>query len=356
MNKEEDIIEQFKNRVDELMPIHELDIRFAPSGFEIGGLRPDIIANVTYKDLHFDLVGEILNRQSSSVFKSKISLLKSYVAKDRKLLPILIAEYLSPARRRQCQQEGVYFLDLSGNVFIEYEGLFIERSGFQNRFPEKRRGRGPFSDKASLILRALLSDVEKIWGIRELAYSVGLDPGYVSRMARELEGRDYITRQDSKLKLRDGGSLLEDWVRNYDYKKNEQAGYFCMAKGPEEIIDKLQKARIPQEIRYALGFQAGANLVAPYSIYNEVHIYIERRDSIDWFREELRLKPAKDGANLTFLSPHYRHSVFYGVRKISALWVVSDLQLYLDLYRYPIRGLEQAEHLYEKRLKRVVEG
>jgi hypothetical protein len=33
-----------------------------------------------------------------------------------------------------------------------------------------------------------------------------------------------------------------------------------------------------------------------------------------------------------------------------------DLQLYLDLHSYPIRGLEQAEHLYEKRLKRIIEG
>ena len=38
------------------------------------------------------------------------------------------------------------------------------------------------------------------------------------------------------------------------------------------------------------------------------------------------------------------------------LWVVSDLQLYLDLHNYPIRGLEQAEHLYEKRLKPIIEN
>ena len=35
--------------------------------------------------------------------------------------------------------------------------------------------------------------------------------------------------------------------------------------------------------------------------------------------------------------------------------MVSDLKLYLDLYNYPIRGLEQAEHLYEKCLKHIIE-
>ncbi|GAH29581.1 unnamed protein product, partial [marine sediment metagenome] len=82
--------------------------------------------------------------------------------------------------------------DLSGNVFLEYEDLYIERIGFPNRFPEERRGRGPFSDKASLILRAIFPNKEKLWGVRELAQSVNLNPGFVSRMARELEKRNYV--------------------------------------------------------------------------------------------------------------------------------------------------------------------
>jgi DNA-binding MarR family transcriptional regulator len=63
--------------------------------------------------------------------------------------------------------------------------LFIERIGFPNKFPVKRQGRSPFSDKASLVLRALLSCGNQLWGIRELAQEIALDPGYVSRMARE---------------------------------------------------------------------------------------------------------------------------------------------------------------------------
>jgi hypothetical protein len=68
------------------------------------------------------------------------------------------------------------------------------------------------------------------------------------------------------------------------------------------------------------------------------------------------LKEVVKGANLIFLLPYYKNSVFYDMQKIRNLWVVSDLQLYLDLYNYPIRGLEQAEHLYEKRLKQIIEG
>jgi hypothetical protein len=282
--------------------------------------------------------------------------LKSSAKQDVGLIPLVVAKYLSPDRRKQCQEEGVYFLDLSGNVFLVYDGFYIERIGFPNRFPEKRRGRGPFSDKASLILRAAFSDIEKVWGVRELAQSVGLDPGFVSRMAQELEKRNYVSRIDSKLKLRDPKGLLDDWVREYDYKRNQEVRYFCLAKGPEEIIDKLIAARLPDDIPYALGLHAGANLIDPYVVYNEVHIYIQNEGSIDRFVEKLKLREAREGANLIFLLPYYKHSVFYGKQRIRKVWVVSDLQLYLDLHNYPIRGLEQAEHLYEKRLKHIIEG
>ncbi|GAH74242.1 unnamed protein product, partial [marine sediment metagenome] len=243
------------------------------------------------------------------------------------------------------------FLDLSGNVFLEYEDLYIERIGFPNHFPEERRGRGPFSDKASLILRAIFPNKEKLWGVRELAQSVNLNPGFVSRMARELEKRNYVVRLNGKLKLRDPKSILEDWVREYDYNKNREVKFFYLGKSPDEIIGKVRDIDISERIQYAFGLQAGANLASPYAVYNEVHIYIPGRDSIEFFEKRLKLKQAQQGANVIFLLPYYKQSVFYGKQKIRGLWVVSDIQLYLDLYNYPIRGLEQAEHLYEKRLK-----
>jgi DNA-binding Lrp family transcriptional regulator len=356
MGIELEILDYLEKHIGDLIPLQGLSIRFEAPRSEGKKWHPDFMARVSYKKLEFKLIGEIVGQQSSSIFKAKLSLLKSHAGKDRGLVPLVVAKYLSPDRRKQCQEEGVHFLDLSGNVFLEYDGLHIERVGFPNRFPEKRRGRGPFSDKASLILRAALSNIKKVWGVRELAQSVGLDPGFVSRMVQELEQRNYISRIDSKLKLREPKSLIEDWVREYDYKRNQEVRYFCLAKGPEEIIDKLVAARIPDDIQYALGLHAGANLVAPYAVYNEVHIFIQNRAIIDRFVEKLKLREAGEGANLIFLLPYYRHSLFYDKQAIRDLWVVSDLQLYLDLRNYPIRGLEQAEHLYEKRLKHIIEG
>jgi hypothetical protein len=353
---EQKIMDYLVNHIGDLIPLKGLSIRFETQRPKDKAWQPDFTARVSYKKQQFKLIGEIISQQSYSFFKAKLSSLKSHTGKGEDVIPVVVASYLSPDRRSQCQEQGTCFLDLSGNVFLEFDGLHVERIGFPNRFPEKRRGRGPFSDKASLILRAALSDPQKVWGVRELAQSIGLDPGFVSRMAQELEKRNYVSRIDSKLRLREAKSLLEDWVREYDYKRNQEARYFCLSKGPEELIEKVAAAQIPDDITYALGLHAGANLIAPYSVYNEVHIYVQNEEVINWFVDKIELRQAGEGANLIFLLPYYKNSVFYGKQRIKGVWVVSHLQLYLDLANYPIRGLEQAEHLYERRLRQIVEG
>jgi DNA-binding transcriptional regulator YhcF (GntR family) len=353
---EREILDYLVHHIGDLLPLQGLSIRFETPRSKDKAWQPDFAARVSYKKLQFKLIGEIISQQSSSIFKAKLSLLKSHAGKVEGLVPVVVAPYLSPDRRKQCQAEGICFLDLSGNIFLEFDGLHVERTGYPNLFPEKRRGRSPFSDKASLILRAALSDPKKVWGVRELAQSVGVDPGFVSRTAQELEKRNYVSRIDSKMKLHEPKSLLEDWVREYNYKRNQEVRYFCLAKGAEEIIEKLAAARLPDDLPYALGLHAGANLIAPYSVYNEVHIYAKNKGVINRFVEKMKLSEAAEGANLILLLPYYKHSVFYGKQRIKKLWVVSDLQLYLDLHNYPIRGLEQAEHLYEKRLRHVLEN
>ncbi len=119
----------------------------------------------------------------------------------------------------------------------------------------------------------------------------------------------------------------------------------------DSILQHLRKIKIARKMKYALSVQAGASLVAPHAVYKEVHLYVENRQGIKHFIEELDLRSAPQGANLVLMLPYYKHSVFYDFREINGLSVVSDIQLYLDLYSYPVRGREQAAYLFDKRLK-----
>ena len=352
--REQEIINNFKSSLKQLLPIDGLSVKPLPKPKLPAGV--DLAADVRFEKLQFEMIIEVVAGNSLPILRNKIGRLKAFADQKRDAVPVLVAPYLSPERQELCQNEGVDFIDLSGNVHLQYKSLYIDKRGLPNRFPEKRYGRNPFSDKASLILRALLEGKEQSWGIRALAHKIGLDPGFVSRMAKENEDRGYVARLDSKLRLRSVEGMLDDWVRSYSLKKNKHSRYFCMAESAGGIIDKIRQLAIADGVQYALSVQAGASLVAPLSSFKEVHVYVSSERDAAFFEKALALTPAERGANLILMRPYYKNSVYYGSRIIDGLRVVSDIQLYLDLYGYPIRGLEQAEHILNHRIKPEHDG
>jgi len=347
---EKEIINELEKSLKTLIPIPGLRIIIESSPARQG----DIVAKFDYQGLCFDILVEVMAANSLPVFQNKINKLKSPAAADEFAVPVLAAPYLSPERQALCRDSGIFFVDLSGNIYIAYRSFYIERVGFPNKYPEKRQRRSPFSDKASLILRELLKNRNRQWGIRELAQKIALDPGYVSRMAKSLEESGYVARSNRKLSIRSPKEILDDWVRVYDLKKNELIPFFIQASSVESIVQRLREIKLPRKMKYALSVQAGASLVAPYAVYKEVHVYVENRQGIEHFIKELDLRGAAQGANLVLMLSYYKHSVFYDFREINGLRVVSDIQLYLDLYGYPVRGREQAAYLFDKRLKRLL--
>jgi len=347
MKIEQDIILEIESKIKAVIPFDKVKFDLNP---QIDPIKPDFVADVVFKNLHFSMVIEVISGESLSIFRDKLSRLKMIINIRPDLVPLIISKYLSPQKVEECKSKDINLMDLSGNVFFKHESIYIERVGLPNLFPEVRKGRNIFSDKASLIIRAMLQD-NRIWGVRELANSIDIDAGYLSRMLKELEKQNYLYRLNNKFKLRNLNALFEEWVRSYDYKLNKEFKYFCLAKSAVKIIDNIKELRIPEDIKYALSFHAGAYLVSPHAVFNEVHIYVSDNEARDYFIRQLDPKPVDKGANLVLLYPHYKDSVFYGRQRKEGLFVVSDIQLYLDLYKYPLRGIEQAEHIYKKFLK-----
>ncbi len=62
-------------------------------------------------------------------------------------------------------------------------------------------------------------------------------------------------------------------------------------------------------------------------------------------RQTLDLKELKRGGNFYLIRPYYKNSVFFNNQKVKGYNVVSDLQLYLDLYNFPQRGRDHAQYL-----------
>jgi len=90
--------------------------------------------------------------------------------------------------------------------------------------------------------------------------------------------------------------------------------------------------------------------------FSEIQIFnlAKIKKDFDGDKEKLinatELKPVSSGANLLMLIP-YDEEIFYATQKVRDKNVVSNVQLYLDLYNYKGRGREQAEYLRDKAIK-----
>ncbi len=267
---------------------------------------------------------------------------------------VLAAPFFSSSRQEVLRGLGVPFFDLAGNAWLVGDALHVDRRGFANPFVEERGARNPFSDKASLVPRALIAGGPRR-GIRAVAEVVDLSPGYVSKVVQELERRGYAARLKDGIALRHGEELLTDWVAAYRRRTVEAREYFVPASSADAVMEAFR--RCPAQLRdaCALTLQAGASLVHPYAEFDSVEVYIRSGEAGDELAEALGAREVERGANLRLSEPYYRVSAFYGARIVDELLVVSDLQLWLDLYDYPQRGGEQAERILERGLRPQLE-
>jgi DNA-binding transcriptional regulator YhcF (GntR family) len=318
--------------------------RKAATGFSV---------TVDFKEARLELTGEWIESPSSAALKDRAAWLRQLSQGDPRITPIIMAPYLTESQRQLLIDAGVGFIDLAGNAHVEARGVYVSKVSPRPSGPKKIAAPNPFSDKASLVVRQLLSQRNPV-GVRELAAKIDVTPGYVSKVLSRLDTLGYLSKdQEQKVNVRDPKSILQDWAAVYDYTKNRMTGYFCRARGVEIILDKLQRAVAPEG--YALTAQAGAHLVAPYAAFDRVDIYVPSLRVVEGLAAALGLEPVGKGANVVLWEPYLKRSVFFGCREVRGVRVVSDVQLYLDLVKYPLRGAEQAGHLYQTLLMPLLE-
>ncbi|MCE5190619.1 MAG: hypothetical protein LLG08_02465 [Actinomycetia bacterium] len=278
-------------------------------------------------------------------------------------IPVIASPYLSPANQQLLRDANAAFIDYAGNAWLVAPGIHIDRRGFANPGKEERGQRDLFSDKASLVLRTLLV-ARSPMGVREIANTVSskderirLTPGYVSKMVGELERRGYVSRSDEKIVLRHADELLRDWTSAYRGRRRPvPASYFVLAPSAEDLLPRVAEAFDAKGADYVLTGHAGASLVDRYTAFDVADVYVRELEDAVPALADLGARRVERGGNVNISVPYYRESAFYD-RQMSkgGIKVASDLQLYLDLYDYPVRGREQAEHLYERHLRSLVE-
>jgi len=317
--------------------------------------RVDFAARLCIAGKELKLLGETKAVGEPWAIRLAIHQLREYQQVYPEYTPLLVAPFMGPKGRELCKEHGIGYIDLSGNCYLEGNGIYIDKVGRSNRFHEVKEIEGLFSDKASLIVRAVVERAKEQHGVRELSRQLGVSPAWTSQVLAGLVRVGYAARTNREIYISRPLDLLQDWADSHDFsRRNDVFSFFCDAPTPEALISRIAAINGAAERRYALTLHAGASLVAPFAKFHEVHMYVdpwERRVETERFwMEALELEKVDRGGNMYLVWPYYKHGAFHGVREVNGVSVVSDIQLYIDLYNFPMRGQEQAEHLMRKRL------
>ncbi len=265
-------------------------------------------------------------------------------------IPLVAVPFMGEVGRKICQEQGVSFVDLSGNADINAPGLRVRVTGKPNLFVQRGRPSSVFAPKSSRLTRILLTEPKRWWRQAELTRAGQLGAGYVSRICRRLE-EDHLIERDSQgsVRPRDPNLLLEAWRAQYDLRRHDIRQGHVAARSGEDLARQVADACQGLGFEYALTGLAAAWLLAPFAGYRLVTVYL-RKSANDKLLQRLKWHEEKRGANLWLIRPN-DEGVFYDAQIVKSMVCVSPLQTYLDLRNLPERAEEAAEHLRKERLK-----
>ena len=191
-------------------------------------------------------------------------------------------------------------------------------------------------------------NVGREWNEREIAGAAQVSTGMAHYVCKALIESGYLARNESnRMVLIDPLRLLKRWAAYHQYDiANKFIDYYTFEREFEKNLENVAGI----DLDYATTVLTGAWLVAPYVRPVDIHVYVPGKATVGKLAEKLGLTPIPRGGNIKLVIP-YDEEVFYGSREVRGVKVVSNIQLYVDLYNYPARGEEAASRLLDEILR-----
>ena len=304
---------------------------------------PDFLINIALPGGERYLVVEIKTNGQPRMAREAVNQILRYQALFPDSYGVFLAPYISPVAGKICRQEGIGYMDLAGNCYLCFEGVYIEQEGRLNPFKEKRDLRSLYSPKAERILRVLLNSPGKGWKVQGLAEEAEVSVGQVFNVKKQLLDREWVQVDKSGFMLSEPEQLLKEWEKNYSFRRNKILDFYSL-KGPTQMETDLVEYCNRKRMKYAFTGFSGAARLAPAVRYQKVMAYLYELD--EGAISQLALKEVDSGANVSFFIP-YDDGVFYGTRELSGGQVASPVQVYLDVRNFRGRGEEAAQALLD---------
>lgn len=316
---------------------------------------PDASAVLQTENKELPIVFEVQNTGGTATLREVARQAKVYGSANG-AVPFVAGQFFGERARKVAKEEGVGYVDLAGNFYLKQGDVYVEKIVNKNPYSQKPPLKNLFAPVSSRITRALLLAPQRVWQLNELAQETNVSLGQTYQVVERMQEEELIARNsEGKLILRDPAMLLEEWKKIYPSYQQQKYSFFSYRQQHEVILKDVIEAAQREKLPYALSFFTGADMVAPFIRgLSKVQLYITDVSELAKWKIVLDLQEVESGGNIELYLP-YDEGVFYKKQYVKSsggnTYVVSDVQLYMDLFNNPARGEEQAKYLRETKLK-----
>jgi hypothetical protein len=302
----------------------------------------------------FRAAAQLLTISTPKAISLKCNVLKSSLTEFRKskLVPMIIAPYISEKQSKVLTDEGISWIDLSGNMLLNIPpDIYIERTGKPNKFPDTAPIKKVYQGTSSLVTRALLLNPEGFSSLSEIVDFINDRNGKitlatVSKVLKSLEEELLITRQKSGIFVKQPEQLLDNLAEGYAVFSKSKKDFIY--KYDVDNIDQLCKAFYDADVDYAYcGFYASK--IKGLGVTEQVSIFIRSMQDLE---KTLKNKPGiassdEEFGQVTFIETK-NPCVLFNSQGEASQKVVDDLELYLEMINDRPRGPKIARQLKER--------
>lgn len=266
---------------------------------------------------------------------------------------LVVLDHAGDREREELRTAGVNFVDLAGPVHLNLPFLVVDRD---RPLPVVQTERRRFTTTTEQVIHTLLTTTpHDVWSTRELAEAAAVSPAAVSRATRDLLRLGLIAndapgaRTRSRIRVPDRERLLLAWAEQNHWAEHPRVDVLAPIGSARRWLMEVDRRL---DVRWALTLDAGAALYAPHAAETDIHMYVDVEDTKTLPALALELEAESSArANLHLMLPRDPGAVWGRIERRQGLPVVEPHRLVVDLWNYPIRGREQAEHLIETILR-----
>jgi hypothetical protein len=187
---------------------------------------------------------------------------------------LVISPWLSPQTRRVLEEQGLGYLDLTGNVSISIDDpvVRIRTDGDQrDPRPPSRGRRGLSGPRAGRLVRELV-DFREPRRAAELAKATGISESYLSRLLELLAEEALIRRSKHVITKIDWQALLRSRAKTYQLMKANHVWPAITRIGLDRTLSALRNNEIRHQVLATGSFAAQG--FAPMTVGGALMLYV----------------------------------------------------------------------------------